>query len=273
GATVLLVVTAAGAAPPIALDDTLTTTHDTSNSVFVLGNDIDPDRDELSVTGVTTPAHGTAECIPSGTCVYTPDAGYVGPGSFDSPASAGTETATATVSVTVLANRPPVASDDSQKTAVDAPLTFFPTGNDVDPDDDSLVITSATPTAGHGTVACDSFSCTYTPTAGFTGVDTFDYTVSDGTASDTGTVIVRVGVNAPPAANADFLVTKKTSSDAAVFVLDNDADAEFDTLTVTATTDPPHGTASCQTDGDCLYTPDTDYIGPDSFTYTISDGT
>src|SRR5689334_15234820 len=43
GAAVLLVVASAGAAPPIALNDTLVTTHDTSNSVAVLGNDIDPD--------------------------------------------------------------------------------------------------------------------------------------------------------------------------------------------------------------------------------------
>ena len=33
-----------------------------------------------------------------------------------------------------------------------------------------------------------------------------------------------------------------------------------------------HGTVSCTAGGTCTYTPAANYFGPDSFTYTISDG-
>ncbi|EEX13109.1 outer membrane adhesin-like protein [Citreicella sp. SE45] len=63
-------------------------------------------------------------------------------------------------------------------------------------------------------------------------------------------------------------------------VLDNDTDADGDTLTITDAFGAMHGTVQI-VDGDdpdllpgdaLLYTPDTDYAGADSFTYCISDG-
>ena len=45
-----------------------------------------------------------------------------------------------------------------------------------------------------------------------------------------------------------------------------------DTLSVTGSTDGAHGTVACTGAGACTYTPATGYSGPDSFTYTVSDG-
>ena len=53
-------------------------------------------------------------------------------------------------------------------------------------------------------------------------------------------------------------------------VLDNDTDADNDELTIRANSEPAHGELECG-QGFCLYEPDADYLGPDSFTYTISD--
>jgi hypothetical protein len=51
---------------------------------------------------------------------------------------------------------------------------------------------------GHGTVACTAAGgCTYTPATGWSGTDTFTYTVSDGRLSATGTVTVTVAQAAP----------------------------------------------------------------------------
>src|ERR1051325_4333245 len=53
--------------------------------------------------------------------------------------------------------------------------------------------------------------------------------------------------------------------------LDNDYDADDDSLTVTAVSNGAHGTATFNSTY-MTYTPATDYVGSDSFTYTISDG-
>src|SRR4051794_17309141 len=55
-------------------------------------------------------------------------------------------------------------------------------------------------------------------------------------------------------------------------VLANDVDVDGDVLTVTAASDPPHGTVTVNPNGSLSYVPDPNYNGPDSFTYTISDG-
>ena len=77
---------------------------------------------------------------------------------------------------------------------------------------------------------------TYTPNAGFDGADSFDYTVGDGTDSDTGTVNITVDPatpgNTPPVATDDTGVTQAgvaltlNTSD----LLANDTDADGDPL-------------------------------------------
>ncbi|GAB5445868.1 tandem-95 repeat protein [Gymnodinialimonas sp.] len=55
-------------------------------------------------------------------------------------------------------------------------------------------------------------------------------------------------------------------------VLDNDSDPNGDPLQVISNTDPSNGSVVIDADGNYTYTPDPDYNGPDSFTYTVSDG-
>ena len=56
-------------------------------------------------------------------------------------------------------------------------------------------------------------------------------------------------------------------------MLANDTDPDGDSLTVTATSAPAHGSATLNPDGTITYTPAANYAGPDSFTYTATDGT
>ncbi|MDV5167887.1 tandem-95 repeat protein [Photobacterium rosenbergii] len=57
-------------------------------------------------------------------------------------------------------------------------------------------------------------------------------------------------------------------------LLANDTDADGDVLTITAVeaTDDTHGTVELDEDGNVVFTPDPDYNGPASFTYTVTDG-
>jgi hypothetical protein len=63
--------------------------------------------------------------------------------------------------------------------------------NDVDPDGQALTIT-AVGNAVNGFVSLSAGTITFTPGAGFTGLASFTYTVSDGTLTDTGLVTIVV---------------------------------------------------------------------------------
>lgn len=83
------------------------------------------------------------------------------------------------MTITSLANRPPVAVDDAATTTIGIPVVIAVLANDSDPDGDPLSIATTPP--AFGTIAVAGGSITYTPTtAGVTGIDTFTYTISDG---------------------------------------------------------------------------------------------
>ena len=70
----------------------------------------------------------------------------------------------------------------------------------------------------------------------------------------------------------DDTLTVAEDTPGSLNVLANDSDPDDDPITLTEATDPANGTAVCEPDGDCTYTPDTGFIGTDSFDYTITDG-
>ena len=89
--------------PPVADDDTATTTAGRAVNIPVLTGDTDPDGDTLTVESVTTPGDGTATINANGTVRYTPDAGFVGTDTFDytvADGNGGSDTGTVTVTVT-----------------------------------------------------------------------------------------------------------------------------------------------------------------------------
>jgi len=85
-----------------------------------------------------------------------------------------------------------------------------------------------------------------------------------------GVLIVMIQ-NRQPIANDDMATVNKGSSDNEINVLANDDDPDGDTVEITGVSDPPHGTATYTLDY-VYYTPDSNYYGTDSFTYSISDG-
>ena len=92
-----------------------------------------------------------------------------------------------------------------------------------------------------------------------------------GTATDTFTLTV---TNPAPVAGDDSVTTNEDTP-VTVAVRTNDADggADSDALTVTAVTQGTNGSVVIDpVSGDPVYTPDADFNGTDSFTYTLSDG-
>jgi len=89
------------------------------------------------------------------------------------------------------------------------------------------------------------------------------------------TVQVNAAGNRPPVAQNDQYNTQQNNplTVAAPGVLGNDNDPDGNPITaVLGTTKVAHGALSLNADGGFTYTPDTDYIGSDSFTYQASDG-
>jgi CSLREA domain-containing protein len=257
--------------PPAVVDDAITTVEDTPVTLSVLGNDADVDGDPLTVDAVTQGSHGSV-ATDGVTVTYTPDPDWNGTDTFSYTVTDGTATDTATVTVAVgPVNDPPVAVDDAASTAEDAAVGVDVLANDSDVDGDSLTVESVTQGA-HGSVTTDGATVTYTPDPDWSGTDTFSYTVTDGTATDIGTVTVTVTpVNDAPAA-ADDAITTVEDTPVTLSVLGNDGDLDGDPLTVQSVTQGAHGVVT--TDGTTVtYTPDPDWSGTDTFSYTVSDGT
>ncbi|MGB0133141.1 Ig-like domain-containing protein [Dokdonella sp.] len=185
---------------PVAVNDAATVDFDSSgNLINVLANDSDPDGDALVISSVSAPMHGTATIV-GGQVSYTPTPGYSGADSFTYTISDDNGgTATATVSITVNtadeSNQPPVAVDDDGGALKGYSTDIDVLANDSDPDGDPLTVISVDHT-GPGiaeiTINPDN-TIHYQSIHGFSGIDTFSYTISDGQGG-TATASVRVDV-------------------------------------------------------------------------------
>jgi Ca2+-binding RTX toxin-like protein len=275
-ATVTVVVEDPADLPPVATDDADTTDLDTPVVIDVLGNDSDPEGEALTVTDTTEPLNGSVVINADGTVTYTPDAGFTGTDTFDYTITdpAGNEsTATVTVVVEDPADLPPVATDDADTTDLDTPVVIDVLGNDSDPEGEALTVTDTTEPLNGSVVINADGTVTYTPDAGFTGTDTFDYTITDPAGNEstaTVTVVVEDPADLPPVATDDADTTD-LDTPVVIDVLGNDSDPEGEALTVTDTTEPLNGSVVINADGTVTYTPDAGFTGTDTFDYTITD--
>jgi hypothetical protein len=257
---------------PVAADDVAAVLEDSEdNLIDVTANDSDPDGDTLTVTlasatnGSATPSNGSVN--------YTPNANFSGADTISYTISDGTgRTDTATVAVTVTGqNDPPVANDDVANVEEDSSTNIINvTENDTDPDGDTLTVSAASTLTG--TVLPSGTDVVYTPPADFVGVAIINYTVSDGNGG-TDDAIVTVTVsnqNDPPVAVDDVAVVTEDTADNSINVAANDSDQDGDLLTVSSAS-ALNGTAIPNVSS-VVYTPNTDFSGLDTISYTISDG-
>lgn len=168
---------------PVAGNDQATTRSGRPVLVTVISNDIDPDGDAMTVTGVTAPAHGSAVMSAGQSVTYQSAAGYAGPDAFTYTIDDGTgRTATATVVITVIpatANTPPVAvADVQQVTTGSSIIRVHVLTNDSDAEGDPLrIIRVSAPSAGSASISGSSILYTVRTKV---ASDQFTYTIADG---------------------------------------------------------------------------------------------
>ena len=163
-------------------------------------------------------------------------------------------------------------TNDSVSTNINTPLKISVLTNDYLVWGNSLNITQViSPLHGTAVKNADN-TITYTPNAGFTGMDTFIYYFhNDSDGEGGGTVSVFVAQAEVPVANDDERVISEDVSQN-IDILSNDTHPNGDTISVTGTTAPLHGTVVLYPDYTINYTPSANWHGTDTFTYTISNG-
>ena len=126
-------------------------------------------------------------------------------------------------------------------------------------------------TPEHGTLAGANASRTYTPAADFHGTDSFTFAASDGVnGSNVATVTITVNaLNDRPVATANSAILAEDSFALAPLPA---TDVDGDPLSYSISTVPAHGSLP-GSGASRTYTPDSNYNGPDSFTFVANDGT
>ncbi len=274
------------------------------SEVFALNNNnvlvhVDGPLVKASVAVTTPPLHGTTRVeSETGVIYYTPEADFEGPSDTfvysvsDNGVPMPAETSFATVVVDVdPVNDAPRLADDTYAFDEDIPLEnidVLANDDDIDIDGDvdpALLLIIVAPQ--HGTAVLETIEVdglpvktgliTYTPDADYNGPDSFQYRAFDNgaplppasaTAMANLTIVSR---NDEPRLLADEATTLEDTL-VAVPVLANDVDVDGSLVPASlfVSTPPAHGTAVVVS-GTINYTPNADYNGPDTLSYTVSD--
>jgi gliding motility-associated-like protein len=243
---------------PVGTPDVANTSLNTPVTTTVKTND--GASGTATIVTPTNGAHGTTTVTPAGVVTYTPATGYTGPDTYTYTLT----TADGVVSdpITVTVNIKPSGVNDVVTTPINTPVTTTVTAND----GAGATGATVTPTNGaHGTTTVDGTGkVTYTPANGYTGKDTYTYTLTNGgVVSDPITVTVSIKpVGTPDVANTGI------NTPVATTVKTNDGASG--TGTTVTPTNGAHGTTTVTPAGVVTYTPATGYMGPDTYTYTLT---
>ncbi len=182
---------------PTANNTTATVNEDNPLNGALAANTSDFDGDALSFSLATAPSNGTVVVNADGTFRYIPNANFNGNDTLFyrvcDPTGACT-TARLIITVNPI-NDPPIAVNDNASTVRDVPVTGNLSSNDRDIEGQPLTV-QTTPAANpvNGSVVLNANGTyTYTPNPGFTGVDSFKYTICDpGPLCSVATVTVNI---------------------------------------------------------------------------------
>ena len=268
-------------------DDVFNFDEDTSGHVLsVLSNDGDSGN-TLTISSTSQPSNGGSVTIAADgkTLEYTPLPDFFGEEIFIYTAGDQSGSSQATVTIQVFPVQDSPSANDDTFSDVDEDsfnvLLDLLANDSIAPDTgESLQIVSVTQSVESGAVsiAGDGLYVLYTANTDFVGTDSFTYTIEDSNGGQAiGNVTVQVqSVNDDPGAAGDSFTVDEDSIDNEFDVLSNDTSHpdEGETLTISQVSAASQGgVVTIGNDSTKLiYSPAPDYIGTESFTYTVTDG-
>lgn len=268
--------------------DTATTHADNFVAINVLGNDTFSNDTQIVTAIRDNTTLGQVFVLSDNTIRYSPPPGFVGRDTFTYTVTSGGITETSTVTV-IVTNAAPVTTDmnlsmDEDGAQLSGRLTV------TDPDSDVVRVTSFQVDGVNGVFAINRFgtgtavipgvgtftlsydrSYTFTPVADWNGnVPQITYVVTDdnGDTQVSGKVIIVVN---PVVDIANDTITLQAGTSSSDNLLTNDSFENSD-RTITGVTQGTHGTVSIGSNGIVTYTPQPDYVGTDSYQYTVTSG-
>ena len=279
----------AGNRAPIGVEDQFTAVINTSLVIGApgfLANDIDLDGETITATSITDNVdNGTLAAFANGSFTYTPNAGFTGTDQFAyrMQDASGNPSDPVTVTINISpAGTTPVGTPDNYAVPNDQVLAIAAPGflaNDIDLDGEALTAISIADNVDNGTLAAFADgSFTYTPNAGFTGIDQFAYRMQDASANQSDPVTVTITVL--PAANRNpigipdnyAMLAGTTLSVTAPGFLTNDIDLDGETISAILIADNvDNGMLAAFADGSFTYTPNAGFTGADQFAYRMRD--
>ncbi|MCF6443337.1 Ig-like domain-containing protein [Nereida sp. MMG025] len=269
--TVTITVTGTDDAPT-AVADTASTDEDAPVTIDVLGNDSDPEGDDLTIVEASVPAdQGTVEIVDN-QLVFTPAPDFNGEATItytiEDP-SGNSDSADVTVDVTPVNDLEAV--DDTATTDEDTPVTIDVVANDENPEGDAPTIIDASVPADQGTVEIVDNQLVFTPAENFNGEATITYTVEDEEgATDTAEVTVDVTpVNDLEA--VDDTASTDENTPVTIDVIANDENPDGgEPVIISADVPADQGTVEI-VDNQLVFTPAENFDGEATITYTIED--
>ena len=272
----------------------------------VLDNDFDVDEDPFWIISVTEPTNGwvdwggddfaaTAIDLPPGFggLTYFPNRDYFGSDTFEytiEDPSGAIATATVTVEILPVNDRPVTFPDPGVATDEDTPVTIDVTANDFDVEDDATALSPALKSEPmFGTAAVVEGQVVFTPAENFNGQGAgFWYAAVDSEGDESLLAqwvdVLVTPVNDAPDAVDDVGIETPEDEPVVIWVTENDSDVDGDFFWISDVEQPANGFVEWGEgpglrevqngfEGEpVFYSPDLNYFGPDSFTYTITDG-
>jgi Ca2+-binding RTX toxin-like protein len=266
-------------AAPVAADDEIRLVAGETPALSVLGNDNDPDGDELTVdAGEIVSAQGVIVVMHSnGTFTYKPGAELTEADTFAYTVRDNAN-GVSTGTVTILPNSSPTAATNVFETPHGTTLHGNVLVNAVDPEGDDIWATPETriTTLGYSITIQTDGSFTYEAPASELVKDSFTYEINDSHGGKTTATASITSTNAAPEA-VDEEVTIAFGQSARGNVLTNATDPEGDAMTAIEVLPTAMkktvggGLFTLQKDGAYLYTPPLGFSGTDTVTFSITD--